>query len=103
MTELQGFQRKYLRGVAHSLKPLVQVGKTGLSDSVLASIDQGLTSHELIKVRFLDFKDQRQELTQQICQRLDAGLAGLIGHTAILYRPHSKPEKRRITLPEREG
>jgi RNA-binding protein len=51
MDRLKGSQRKYLRGVAHSYKPLVQIGKEGLSEGVLGAIDDALEAHELIKVK----------------------------------------------------
>ena len=58
---LKGSDRNYLRGLAHQLKPVVHVGKTGLTPNVLAAIDEALEHHELIKIRFQDFKDQKRE------------------------------------------
>ena len=46
MDKLTGSQRKYLRGVAHGYKPLVQIGKEGLSKNVLSSIDTAIEAHE---------------------------------------------------------
>jgi RNA-binding protein len=53
MGTLKGSQRKYLRGDAHSYKPIVQIGKEGLSENVIRAIDAALQSHELIKVKSL--------------------------------------------------
>ncbi len=99
MSQLTGQQRKYLRGLAHAMQPVVQVGQGGLSDALVAAVDQGLTDHELIKVRFGDFKEQRRELSVAVAERVGAEVAGLIGHVVILYRPRPDPEKRRIVLP----
>ena len=96
---VRGTQRKYLRGLAHSLKPVVQVGHEGLSEALLAAVVQALNDHELIKVRFGDHKTERRELSRQMADSVGADLVGLIGHVAILYRPAENPEDRKIVLP----
>ena len=103
MDPLSGFQRKYLRGLAHALKPVVLIGQQGLTDTLVASVDANLRHHELIKVHFNDFKEKpaKQQISQTLAQRTQAHLVGLIGHTAIFYRSHPKPDKRRIHLPQR--
>ncbi len=101
MQPLSSFQTKYLRALAHSLKPVVLVGQKGISPSLLGSIREALNAHELIKIKFIDFKDRRQkaECLAEIERCTDSCLAGRIGHTAILYRPHPIPEKRKILVP----
>lgn len=99
MKALSSGQRQYLRRLAHGLKPIAQVGKNGLTEPVVAGIDLALTANELIKVKFLDFQDQRQELSQELAQSVRCELVGLIGNTAILYRQHPDREKRRVALP----
>lgn len=96
--ELSSSQRKQLRGLAHDLRPLVHVGKGGLSDSALAQIDRELAEHELVKVRFLAEKDEKRSLAREVESRLHCGLAGLVGHVAVFYRPHAEPKRRRINL-----
>jgi len=100
MKELQGFQRKYLRGLANTIKPNVYVGKNGLTDDVISAINAELDDHELIKVKFQDYKDYRKELTAEIAEKTQSAIAGIIGHVAILYRESNNPEKRCIKLPE---
>lgn len=99
---LKSNQRKYLRGLAHKLKPVVFIGQKGVTTAVAKAIDEALDTHELIKVKFIDFKekDHKTALTARIESNNGAALAGLIGHTAIFYRPHPDSEKRRIHLPE---
>ena len=101
MKELQGYQKKFLRGAAHKLKPTVLVGHKGLTRSVISSTDEALSSHELIKARFIDFKEKAQKtaIAADLAKETDSHLAGIIGHVAILYRPHHDPEKRKIMLP----
>lgn len=101
MNKLKGFQKKYLRGLAHGLKPVVLLGQGGLTDSVIRSIDQALNTHELIKVKFNDFKEKEQktEITKKITETGDCEQVGMIGHTAIFFREQSDPEKRKIKIP----
>jgi RNA-binding protein len=105
MQPLTGFQAQYLRGRAHRLKPVVFVGQKGITPSLLSSLDEALNVHELIKVKFVDFKDRRMkaECLAEIERQTRSCLAGQIGHTAILYRPHPEPEKRQVVLPEKGG
>ena len=91
-------QRQYLRGLAHALEPVVRVGKGGVSPSVVAETKKSLHSHELIKVRVdSDDSDARKELAGKLAAETDAQIAGVIGKTAILYRP--RDEKPEIELP----
>jgi RNA-binding protein len=101
MQPLTPSHAKHLRGLAHGLKPVVFVGQKGLSPAVLESVREALDLHELIKVKFQDLKDRalKTRWAAEIEQAVDCRLAGLIGHTAILYRPQPDPERRRIVLP----
>jgi RNA-binding protein len=104
MQALTSFQAKYLRGLAHGLKPVVFVGQKGITPSLLDAIQEALNAHELIKAKFVDFKDRRMkaELVTQIEQQTGSCVAGQIGHTAIFYRPHPDREKRKIVIPARK-
>lgn len=99
MPPLSSAQRKFLRGLAHHLDPVVLVGKQGVSDMLVRAILEALEAHELIKIRFNEFKNEKKKLTDEIARRTGAEIAGMIGHVAILFRPHPDPEKRKITLP----
>lgn len=96
---LTGTQRKYLRGLAHSLSPVVHVGKGGLGESVFAAVRRALLDHELIKVKIAADRDDRERMALELEAACDACLAGTIGTIAILYRPRDEPEKRQIVLP----
>ena len=61
MKKLEGFQRKYLRGVAHGLKPVVFIGQKGLTPEVLSSAEKAFERHELIKVKFNAFKEKEEK------------------------------------------
>lgn len=99
MRTLTKTQREFLRKQAHDLKPLVQVGKNGLSDNLLDSVGQALDAHELIKVKFQDFKDEKRELTDEIVAATGSQLISIIGNIAIIYREQRDPQLRKIALP----
>ena len=99
MRKLKGFERKYLRGLANTMDPQVFVGKQGVTDGVIASVDEALEAHELIKLRFVEFKKEKKELAAIIEERTHSEMAGMIGHVAIFYRQQRDPEKRSIMVP----
>ncbi|MDI6795302.1 MAG: YhbY family RNA-binding protein [Desulfatibacillaceae bacterium] len=103
--ELSSSQRKFLRGKAHGLKAIVQVGHKGFSGALAKNVDSALLDHELLKVKFVDFKlkEQKQEIASAIAAATNSCLVGLVGHTAIFFRQHPDPEKRSIVLPPSKG
>ncbi len=95
---MTGKDRRYLRGLAHELAPVVIVGQRGISDAVVRQVDGALTDHELIKVRISgESPDDRDTAAQRLVERTGCEVAGSIGRVLILYRPH--PETPRIALP----
>ena len=103
MEKLKGYQKKYLRGLVHGMKPLVFVGQKGLSSNVTKAVDESLDKHELIKVKFIDFKEknQKEDIAGAIEKETASELVGMIGHIAIFYRQQKDPEKRKINVPKR--
>lgn len=99
MDKLKGSQKKYLRAQAHHLKPLVIIGAKGVTQTLIASVDLALKDHELIKVKFGEFKESKKEISEEIAQTTKSELAGLIGNIAIFYRQNPAPEKRKIIIP----
>jgi RNA-binding protein len=91
-------QRRFLKGLAHPLSPVVRVGKGGVTDSVINETKKSLHAHELIKVRIdVDESAERKTLAEKLASATDAHLAGTIGKIAILYR--ERDEKPEIELP----
>lgn len=80
-------QRQFLRGLAHSMEPVVRVGKGGVSESVVAEARRTMAAHELIKVRIEADGDARRVLAEELAAAVGAEIAGLIGKMAIFYRP----------------
>jgi RNA-binding protein len=101
VTPLKGSQKKYLRGLAHSLNPAAFVGHKGVTPALIEEISQALDAGELIKIRFNDHKDKetKRALVKQIAADTCCHVAGMIGHVVILFRQHKDPEKQEIKLP----
>ncbi len=90
MTYITTTQKRQLRGSAHSLKPVVILGDKGLTDNVLEEINRALDDHELIKIRInAADKAQRQQITQDICEKTQAQLIHTIGHIIAIYRENT--------------
>ncbi len=93
-------QRSMLSGIASKDCVTQALGKHGMTDAFIAKINELLVHHELVKVKFLDFKDEKRELSEELAQRTGAELVRVIGNNAVLYRRNPDPQKRRIELPE---
>ena len=96
MIELTSKQRKNLEKIAHDLQPVVIVGGAGVTDGVVSMVENSLAAHELIKVKFNEYKDEINELTSELCEKTDATLVRIIGFTAILFREAEEEEDRKI-------
>lgn len=96
MLSLTATERRALFARAHAINPIVMIGKTGLSASVINELDRGLSSHELIKVKVqIEDRVERKTLFDEICQQLEAAPVKHIGKIFVIYRP--KPEKTENT------
>jgi len=95
---LTGEQQRKLKAKAQSIKPTIQIGKEGITDGQLERIKHELAHHELIKVKFNDYKAQKTELSQEIATRTKATQVDLIGNTLVLYKRSPYPKKRSITV-----
>ena len=92
-------QKRYLRSLAHDLKPIILVGTKGISDSLIAELDQALERHELLKVKFAaEDRDTRDAWIAELVEKSRATLVSRIGNIAILFR--RSVEKPLIILPK---
>lgn len=97
--QLSERQKKHLRGLAHSRKPLVYVGKAGLSDGIARELDIALTAHELVKVGArLDDREEREQVLADLAERTSSSLVQRIGKIGVFYR--ASKDKPRIMLPD---
>lgn len=92
-------QKQYLKGIAHSLKPVVLLGQHGLTEGVLAEIDSALQYHELIKVKVAaEDRETKQLIIAAIVRETGAAQVQAMGNMLTLYRP--SPEAK-ISLPKK--
>ncbi|SIQ02333.1 ribosome assembly RNA-binding protein YhbY [Solilutibacter tolerans] len=95
---LTSAQTRFLRGQAHELKALMQIGGKGITDGVIAELNQLLEDHELVKVKVgAADRESRDAMIESLAERCEAALVQRIGHTAVLYR--QSHDKRHIVLP----
>lgn len=95
---LPAAQKRYLRSLAHPLKPVLQVGAKGVTDGVLAELEATLEHHELLKVKIAaEDRDTRDAWITDLVERSGVVLVQRIGNTAVIYRRH--PENPQIVLP----
>lgn len=86
--KLTNNQKKYLRSMAHDLKPFVMIGQNGLSESVLTEIDSTMLKHELIKIKLrVENRDEKQNIIERIIDFSQAELIQVIGGVLVIYRP----------------
>ena len=92
-------QKRYLKGLAHPLKPVVMIGNKGLTDTVLAEIENALERHELIKVRVSgQEKAEQAEMIATIALKTSSNVVMIIGHIGVFYRAAKEPK---IQLPKK--
>ena len=97
--EISENQRRFLRGRAHALKPIIQIGGKGLTEAVANETARALEDHELIKVRAAGIdRGVRDALFTDLATRTGSALVHRIGHVAVLYRPH--PSKPGMIIPD---
>lgn len=96
--EITSKQRKILEKYAHDISPVVIVGGAGVTDGVIGMINSSLEAHELIKVKFNEYKDEKKDLAAEICEKCNAVLVRIIGNVLILYRQAEDENDRKIVI-----
>lgn len=86
MTTLTFARRRKLKKEAHHLHPIVQVGKAGVNEAVIKSIDEAMSTRELIKIKFVDGKEAKRELSLEIAEATASEVVTIIGNVLVLYR-----------------
>ena len=95
---MTGKQKRHLRALAHPLKPLVNLGKQGLSPETRREIESQLLDHELIKCKVLDSCPlSKKECAEEISKQTEIEVIQLIGKTLVLFSP--LPEDSKIKFP----
>jgi len=93
MASLTNAQIRALKAQAQRLKATLKIGKEGLSPQFLSAVDDALKHHELVKVKFDNFKEQKKELSPELAEKTHSQLVTRVGNVAVLYRAKpSEPE-----------
>lgn len=96
---LTGKQKRFLRSKANRLQPLIQIGKNGLTESVIAQIEEALEAKELIKLTILQNCDEdKKDIAAALAEREGIEVAQIIGSIIVLYK--ESVEKKQIELPQ---
>tara|TARA_R110001592_G_scaffold22519_6_gene89427 strand:+ start:1650 stop:1946 length:297 start_codon:yes stop_codon:yes gene_type:complete len=91
-------QIQYLKGLAHSLKPVVLLGNNGLTEAVVAEIDFALNHHELIKIKIpTDDRETKTLIVEAICRETNSTKVQVIGKTLVIFR---QTEEKKIRIPK---
>ncbi|MBZ4332005.1 ribosome assembly RNA-binding protein YhbY [Corallococcus interemptor] len=83
---LTGKERRHLRALGHHLEPVVIVGSSGVTEGVIAAVEQALNDHELIKVKINEGPEGRHEGADSIAEATGSELAQLLGRTALFFK-----------------
>jgi RNA-binding protein len=87
MDPLTNAQIRELKAKAQRMKATLKIGKEGLSPQFFAALDEVLRHHQLVKVKFEEFKEQKKELTPQLAEKSRSHLVTRVGNVVVLYRP----------------
>lgn len=92
MVPLTNARMRALKAQGQRLKAMLKIGKDGISPQFLGALDESLKHHELVKVKFDDFKDQKKELAPQLAEKSASHLVTRVGNVVMLYRPKMEPQ-----------
>ena len=83
---LSNSQLRKFKATAQHLEPMLKVGKAGLSDGFVRSVDAALAQHELVKIKFVEFKEQKKELAPQLAEKTSSHMLMRVGNVVVLHR-----------------
>lgn len=84
---LNNSQIRKFKAAAQHLEPMLKVGKAGLSEGFIRSVDVVLAQHELVKIKFVEFKTEKKELALQLAEKTVSHLVMRVGNVIVLHRP----------------
>lgn len=91
--EMTSKERARLRSQAQTIDPVVMVGREGVTDRVVEALEKALYDHELVKVRFQDFKEETKALSEELAEKTDSALVATTGFTAVFFKKSEKNRK----------
>ena len=96
LESLNNSQIVKFKAAAQLLDPMLKVGKAGLSEGFIRSVDLALAQHELVKIKFAEFKEQKKELAPQLAEKTASHLVMRVGNVMVLHRP--KPATEEVSV-----
>jgi len=100
MTKLNSAQRSYLTKCSHKVKPVVYIGKEGLTESVGKAVNEAFKHNEIVKVKFASNRELKRDISLELESFTDSFLIRVIGHIAIYYKPFEEKGDRILHLPK---
>lgn len=94
--ELSNPEIRKLKGMAQKMEASLKIGKQGLSPGFIKTLDEELNRHELVKLKFVEFKEEKKTLAPQLAEKTGAHLVTLLGNVAVLFRRNPDPQKQVI-------
>lgn len=95
--ELTGKQKRYLRSLAVNIRPVVQIGKSGLSNEILTSIRHAADARELIKVNILQNSDETAKDVAAMIDEMGLNVVQIIGRNVVVFKVSDRKENRKIS------
>jgi RNA-binding protein len=95
---LENHQIRKLKALAQRSEPLLRIGKTGASPGFIQGMKGALAQHELVKVKFIEFKEEKKTIAAEIAAQTDSSMIMLVGNVAVFYRQNPDPEQRKVKL-----
>ena len=95
--ELNGKQKRYLRSLAVNIKPIVQIGKGGLTNEILTSIRMACDARELIKVNILQNSDEVASDVAENIEEMGLDVVQVIGRNLVVFKVSDRKENRKIS------
>jgi RNA-binding protein len=83
---LSNREKRELKARAQKLEPILRLGPAGVSDAFVKSLDEALSRHGLVKIRFGDFKEEKKVLSPEIAEKTGSELVMRVGNVAVFYR-----------------
>ena len=96
--KLKTKQKRHLKALSHHIKPKINIGKDGLTDGVILSINEYIEKKELIKIKFSQNKENKRDISALICDKANCEQVSIIGNNLIIYKKSSNPKYCQINL-----
>ena len=91
---LTNAEKRRLKAAAQHLEPFLKIGKAGLSDAFVKALDEALARHELVKIKFTDFKERKKQLAPQLAAMTASQLIMRVGNVAVYHRKRPAQERQ---------